>query len=143
MATTRTSAMGRRSSEGVVTAKRGSRRARVVPAAPRKGRVRLMENAMGQKSRSPRGGGGKRGCGGSPLLVSHVRGNICSSSTVYAQRGCEERRALDESCVSGKGDAPKELSSADPFTVPLVILSEYFLTRILGEGFGLSKRQRM
>ena len=60
----------------------------------------------GQKSRSPRGGG-KRGCGGSPLLVSHVRGDICSSSTVYAQRGCEERRASDESCVSRKGRRTK------------------------------------
>ena len=57
-----------------------------------------------------------------------MRGDVSSSSAVYTQRGCERARGVRRvPCQLEGEDVPKVLSSAaDPFTGPLVILSEYF-----------------
>ena len=99
MATAGASILGWRSSEGIVTTKRGCGRAGVVPAVP--GEMESQYDGRdGKRSCSP--SGGKRGCRGSPLLVSHMRGDVSSSSTIYAQRSCERSWVRDECCAGCK-----------------------------------------
>ena len=81
MATTRGSII-RGFMEGIVSAKRGCRRARVVPAVPKK--ESQHDRRDGTRPASP--SDGKSRCRGSPLLTSQMRGEI--GFTTYAQRSC-------------------------------------------------------
>ena len=125
MATARASVLERWFRKGVVTTKRGCGRAGVVPAVPRKGKVRLMGGARDdavltrwreeREWRQPAAG------------FSYEGGR-----KRFFRRLCPERLRVRKGvrraqCQLEGVDAPNGLSSeADPFTGPFVILSEYF-----------------